>query len=67
MGDNDFPRKARLTSHTGDWFCQYFFAPLFRFVETLSCFLHGLQHGRNQLYVLYIAITVLLLLLLKVR
>ena len=44
-----------------------YFAPLFRAVARLADGLHWLQQGRNQLYVLYIAVTVLVLLLLKVR
>jgi len=67
MKDNDFPMDAGMTSETKDSFRQYLFAPLFRFVETLSCFLHGLQQGRNQLYILYITVTALVLLLLKAR
>jgi formate hydrogenlyase subunit 3/multisubunit Na+/H+ antiporter MnhD subunit len=67
MDRGDFPQQARLASHTDDFFRQYLFVPLFRFIAALSRCLHGLQQGRNQLYVLYIAVTVLLLLLLKAR
>ena len=63
----DFPQHAFFATHTADVFKSYFFAPLFRSVTTLSGYLHWLQQGRNQLYILYIAVTVLVLLLLKVR
>jgi NADH:ubiquinone oxidoreductase subunit 5 (subunit L)/multisubunit Na+/H+ antiporter MnhA subunit len=67
MDKGDFPKQARLASHTDDLFRTHLFAPLFRSIANFSGRLHGLQQGRNQLYVLYIAVTVLLLLLLKVR
>jgi formate hydrogenlyase subunit 3/multisubunit Na+/H+ antiporter MnhD subunit len=67
MDPGDFPQQAYLESHTADLFRRSLFAPLFRAVATVSNSLHGLQQGRNQLYVLYIAVTVLVLLLLKLR
>ena len=66
--EGDFPRRMDLASHTDDLFLRRLFAPLFRSVESLSRRLQCLQQGRNQLYVLYIAIVVIvLLLLLKAR
>lgn len=62
-----FPQKAKISSHTDDIFRHNLFAPLFRFLSKLAQRIHGLQEGRNQLYVLYIAITILVLLLVKVR
>jgi hydrogenase-4 component B len=62
-----FPHYAELSSHTDDVFRQNFFAPLFKWAGALAQRIHGLQEGRNQLYVLYIAITILILLLVKVR
>lgn len=62
-----FPRQAYLATHSADFFRQRLFVPLFRAVATVSNSLHWLQQGRNQLYVLYIAVTVLVLLVLKVR
>ena len=62
-----FPQKADLSSHTGDIFRQRLFSPIFRSLSELAQRIHGLQEGRNQLYVLYIAITILVLLLVKVR
>jgi formate hydrogenlyase subunit 3/multisubunit Na+/H+ antiporter MnhD subunit len=62
-----FPHYAELSSHTDDIFRQRLFAPIFRWASELAQRIHVLQEGRNQLYVLYIAITVLVLLLVKVR
>ena len=67
MEEGDFPQQAQLATHTGDFSREYLFQPVFRFIENLSGWLHGLQQGRNQLYILYIAVTVLLLLLVKLR
>ena len=67
MGEGYFPKSAALSSEVKDIFREYGFAPLFRGVARLAEALHGLQQGRNQIYVLYIAIAVLALLLLKVR
>jgi hydrogenase-4 component B len=62
-----FPHYAELSTHTNDIFRQGLFAPIFKWVGELAQRIHGLQEGRNQLYVLYIAITILILLLVKVR
>lgn len=62
-----FPDYADLASHTDDSFRQGLFAPIFRSISALAQRIHALQEGRNQLYVLYIAITILVLLLVKVR
>jgi formate hydrogenlyase subunit 3/multisubunit Na+/H+ antiporter MnhD subunit len=62
-----FPGQASFSSHTRDPFRQHLFLPLFRLVEALARSFHRLQQGRNQLYVLYIAIAILALLLLEVR
>ncbi|MBI4775687.1 MAG: hydrogenase [Deltaproteobacteria bacterium] len=67
MDVGDFPQQAYLASHTADPFRQHLFAPLFRAVASLSRSLRWLQQGRNQLYVLYIAVTALVLLVLKLR
>ena len=67
MADGDFPVKADLRMHTVDFSLQYIFTPLFRSFEIVTGWLHELQQGRNQLYILYIAITVVLLLLLRLR
>jgi hydrogenase-4 component B len=62
-----FPNYAELSSHTDDVFRKGLFAPIFKWAGALAQRIHGLQEGRNQLYVLYIAITILILLLVKVR
>jgi hypothetical protein len=62
-----FPHYADLSSSTDDVFRKGFFTPLFKTIGELAQRIHGLQEGRNQLYVLYIAITILILLLVKVR
>ena len=67
MDTGDFPGNADLEMHTVDFPLQYIFTPIFRAFQVIAGWLHGLQQGRNQLYILYIAITVLLLLLLRLR
>jgi len=62
-----FPSYAELSSRTDDIFRRYLFEPVFNAISRLAQAIHALQEGRNQLYVLYIAITILVLLLLKVR
>ena len=62
-----FPRHAKLFAHSEDVFRHLLFDPIFRAVSEIARRTHVLQQGRNQLYVLYIAVTVLLLLLFKVR
>jgi hydrogenase-4 component B len=62
-----FPQYAELSSHTDDIFREGLFAPVFKSISELAQRIHVLQEGRNQLYVLYIAITILVLLLVKVR
>jgi len=67
MNGGDFPEQIRFSTHTDDLFRTCLFEPLFRFSEKVAVFLHRLQHGRNQLYILYIAITIIALLILTVR
>jgi NADH:ubiquinone oxidoreductase subunit 5 (subunit L)/multisubunit Na+/H+ antiporter MnhA subunit len=67
IGPGFFPRQAGLSSHSDDIIRQGLFDPIFRAVSELARRTHVLQEGRNQLYVLYIAVTVLVLLLVKVR
>ncbi len=62
-----FPSKGKVSTHTDDIFRKGLFDTLFRFTEAVAQKIHMLQEGRNQLYVLYIAITVLVLLLVKLR
>jgi len=58
-----FPTKANFASRTADVFQRFGFAPLFGGVAWLADRLRWFQQGRNQLYVLYIALTLLILLL----
>jgi hydrogenase-4 component B len=67
MIKNNFPAKGKVSTHTDDIFRKRFFNVIFRFTEDVAHKIHLLQEGRNQLYVLYIAITVLVLLLVKLR
>ncbi len=60
-----FPERASLHTHTPDLFRRYIYEPLFLGVAWLASKLHWLQEGRIQIYVLYIAITILVLLIWK--
>jgi hypothetical protein len=60
-----FPKQASFESSTDDVFIRYLYAPIFRGFGWLADRLRWVQHGRNQLYVLYIAVTLLILLLWK--
>jgi len=67
LDPGDFPRHAALASHTDDLFRRYLFDPVFRAIAAVARLLHGIQQGRNQVYVLYLAIVLLVLLVLKVK
>ncbi|MBN1553566.1 MAG: hypothetical protein JXA11_02390 [Phycisphaerae bacterium] len=58
-----FPAEANFESHTADVFRRFGFGPLFGAAAWLAGRLRWFQQGRNQLYVLYIALTLLILLL----
>jgi hypothetical protein len=60
-----FPTEARVGSGTPDPVLQSVFAPLFERALGFMERLRGLQHGRLQIYVLYIALTLVGLLLWK--
>ena len=60
-----FPRNASLRTHTSDLFRKYFYEPLFLGVAWLASKLRWLQEGHIQIYVLYIALTILVLLIWK--
>ena len=62
-----FPAKAEFSSHTPDLFAEGVFRPAFAGIGTLLSRLRWLQHGRLQLYVLYVAATLLVLLVWKLR
>jgi len=60
-----FPAEAEFESHTPDLFAQGVFRPAFAGIGGLLSRLRWLQHGRLQLYVLYVAATLLVLLVWK--
>ncbi len=62
-----FPKNAGFESETPDLFGQYVFGPLFAAVAWVASKLRRFQHGRIQLYVLYIALTILVLLIWKLQ
>lgn len=60
-----FPSRADFSSHTPDLFVEGVFRPVFAGIGTLLSRLRWLQHGRLQLYVLYVAATLIVLLVWK--
>jgi formate hydrogenlyase subunit 3/multisubunit Na+/H+ antiporter MnhD subunit len=58
-----FPAGASYATETPDLFRERFYVPVFSAILRLAWRLRWLQHGRIQLYVLYIAMTLLVLLL----
>ncbi len=60
-----FPAAASFASETADVFMERLFKPVFHGIEAGIARMRWLQHGRLQLYVLYIAIALLALLLWK--
>jgi hypothetical protein len=62
-----FPREARLHTHTPDPFRERLFRPAFGAVAGALERLRVLQHGRTQLYVLAIVLTLIALVVWKLR
>ncbi len=60
-----FPERAKFESETSDVFQDCVYGPMFFVVSWVASKLRWLQQGRLQLYVLYIAVTVLVLLIWK--
>ena len=60
-----FPTSASLATHTDDVCREKGYSPMFRGIGWLLSRLRWFQHGRVQIYVLYIAVTLLVLLLWK--
>ncbi len=60
--DGLFPRQAKLSTHTGDAFESALFRPLFFALQWTLGHLRWLQQGRVHLYILYIALTLVVLL-----
>ena len=67
MPEGLFPAKASLHTHTDDVFLRGLFLPLFRGIERILLPLHWLQQGRVQIYILYVAVTILALLIWNLR
>ena len=62
-----FPRGAALATHTPDVFRESVFRPVFAGFERTLDRLRILQHGRIQLYVLYIVLTLIAVVVWKLR
>jgi formate hydrogenlyase subunit 3/multisubunit Na+/H+ antiporter MnhD subunit len=60
-----FPRHASLTTETPDVCAERFYTPVFTAIGRSLSALRWLQHGQVHLYVLYIALTLLVLLVWK--
>ena len=58
-----FPKEAELATETPDPYQEYIFRPLFRAIGRDLSLLRPLQQGKVQVYILYVAVTLLLLLL----
>jgi formate hydrogenlyase subunit 3/multisubunit Na+/H+ antiporter MnhD subunit len=58
-----FPQRAEFDSHTDDPYKSNIFGPAFYAISCGMAWLRPLQQGKVQLYVLYIAVTLLVLLL----
>lgn len=56
-----FPTRASLHTETPDLFRERLYRPVFWAIDRVAIKLHWLQQGRIQLYVLYIALTLLVL------
>ena len=60
-----FPKQASFESETPDVFLECLFRPVFAAIAWAASKLRWFQHGRIQLYVLYIALTILVLFIWK--
>lgn len=65
--DGLFPSYAGLRTHTEDFFRQNLYRPVFEGVSRLAMKLRWLQKGHVQLYIFYIALTLLVLLVWNLR
>jgi len=59
---NIFPRTASYAYTMYDVIVRIVYEPLFRTITKIATRIHGLQEGRNQVYILYIALTLIILL-----
>jgi formate hydrogenlyase subunit 3/multisubunit Na+/H+ antiporter MnhD subunit len=62
-----FPERSSLVTETPDVFAEKLYRPLFAGITWVALKLRWLQQGRIQLYVLYVALTLLALLVWKLR
>jgi hypothetical protein len=62
-----FPTRASSSTRTPDVFAARVFAPAFRALGLALSKLRWIQHGRLNLYMLYIALTLVALLVGKLR
>jgi len=60
--DGVFPGRADFSTETPDVFQERFYVPLFRGIQRVLATLRWLQQGKVQFYILYIAVTLLVLL-----
>ena len=63
MPEKLFPEKAHFESETADIFREYIYEPVFRIIGKILMYLRWLQHGNIHIYVLYVAVTLIALLL----
>jgi formate hydrogenlyase subunit 3/multisubunit Na+/H+ antiporter MnhD subunit len=62
-----FPSQSRLHTNTEDIFTRNLYRPIFRCIERFLLWLHWMQQGQVQIYILYVAVTLLLLLIWNLR
>ncbi|HOM75875.1 MAG TPA: proton-conducting transporter membrane subunit [Anaerohalosphaeraceae bacterium] len=62
-----FPRQAEFETHTPDVSSEYLYRPIFKWVDWFIGKMRWVQYGIVQVYVLYIALTLMILLIWKLR
>lgn len=62
-----FPKQAHFESHTPDAGSEYIYRPIFEWVDWVIGKMRWVQYGIVQMYVLYIAITLIILLVWKLK
>lgn len=62
-----FPQQAEFESHTPDVSSEYLYRPIFKWVDWFIGKMRWVQYGIVQVYVLYIALTLMILLIWKLR
>jgi hypothetical protein len=61
--DGYFPEHAEIETRTGDVFLRRVFTPVFMATAWVAEKIHDIRQGHNQLYILYIVLTLMVLLL----